>query len=361
MRFALKKILDNFSFKRHVFSVICMYSSVCLANDCNTSQEMPTLKAKEEVSTPKNIQIITDFLYWTISESGSDVWSEVITSHGNASSDDLRAVDFGWDPGFRVGVDYKTNHDSWDTELTYTWFYTKGQDHVNSSPGTVHSSYTGGFLIDNTTGVGISGPSYQSAKIAWKVHFGMFDWDLGRRYQVTKSVSLRPFLGLKGGWIDQTIESTWFNPDLSSFPAALPFSVGYENLKNDFWGIGPVFGLDSKWCLYSKSQNFLNLLGDLSGAVMYGHWKFKDVYQNDIAQKIHVGSSPINGGATMIRFFMGLGWDIHFSQNRYQLSSKIGYEMQCWLDQLQYYSFTGGRLSNELTLQGGTLEFTFAF
>ncbi len=356
MRFALKKTSYRPSLRRWFFSTILVCSSVYL----EASQETLPVLEKEESLKP-NVQVSADFLYWTAREAGSDVWAEVITSHGTTSLDDLRAVSFGWDPGFRVGVGYKTRYDFWDTKFTYTWFYTKGKDQVNSSAGTVHSSYTGGFLIDNTTGVGISGPAYQAAKIAWKIRFNIFDWELGRKYQATKSLSFRPFLGLKGGWINQSINSSWFNPDLTTFVGAEPFSVGYENLKNDFWGIGPSFGVDSKWCLYSGTSNSLNLFGNLSGALMYGHWKFKDVYQNDIGQKINVGSSPISGGATMGRLVMGLGWDVHLYKGRYLLSSKIGYEAQCWLDQLQYYSFTGGRLVNELTLQGGTLEFTFAF
>lgn len=94
---------------------------------------------------------------------------------------------------------------------------------------------------------------------------------------------------------------------------------------------------------------------------MYGHWTFGDVYKNDIQQKVSIKVPNINGGATMIRTLMGFGWDTNFCKDRFHFSARLGYEMQFWLDQLQFYSFDTGRLSNELTLQGGTLDLRFDF
>ncbi len=36
--------------------------------------------------------------------------------------------------------------------------------------------------------------------------FDMFDWELGRSYFVSNYLVLVPHFGIKGGWIDQTIE-----------------------------------------------------------------------------------------------------------------------------------------------------------
>ena len=94
---------------------------------------------------------------------------------------------------------------------------------------------------------------------------------------------------------------------------------------------------------------------------MWGHWSFADVFQNDLSQQVSVELQNIKSGSSMLQMFMGFGWDTNFRQNRYRFSTKLGYEMQFWFDQLQFYSFTAGRLVNELTLQGGTLEFYFDF
>ncbi len=293
-------------------------------------------------------------LVWTAREVGSDCWAEVITT----SSNKLKEVHFGWDPGFRVGLGYGMHYDQWDTQAYFTWFHTRGSDHVSSTPGSVFSTFLGNFYVDNATGAGISGPSYQKADIGWSIRFNMFDWELGRNYWVSRALALRPFLGIKGGWIDQSIHSTWHNPALTG---AQFFSKGEENIKNDFWGIGPSAGVNMKWNLLTRPCHSLYLFGDFSGALMWGHWSFRDLFRNNIQQRVKVDLENIKSAATMVRAFTGFGWSANLKQDRYRFSAKLGYEAQCWLNQLQFYSFIGGRLDTALTLQGGSFEISFDF
>lgn len=302
--------------------------------------------------------VFADLLVWTAREAGTDCWAEVLTSNSSAKSNEIHGVRFSWNPGLRVGLGYGMKHDEWDTQAYYTWFKTDGTDHISSTPASVHSAFLGNFYVDNSQGGGLSGPSYQKAGVLWKIHFNMLDWDVGRHFYITQTLSLRPFLGAKGGWIDQMIHTKWENPHLTSGPY---YFLGSENLKNDFWGVGPQAGLNTRWIVFSSLTHSLHLFGDFSGSIMWGHWSFADVFNNDLQQKIVIKLQSMNGGASMLRAFMGLGWDVHFNQNQCLFSAKLGYETQFWLDQLQFYSFTGGRLDNELTLQGGTFEICFDF
>lgn len=309
----------------------------------------------------RSFDIFANLIVWTAREAGADCWAQVLTTTSSSSVNDLLEIDFKWDPGFRVGIGYGMGWDQWDTKAYYTWFHTKGKDFVSGLPGTVHSSFVGNFYVSNPNGLGLSGPSYERAHINWTIHFDMFDWDLGRNFWVSKSLALHPFAGLKGGWIHQSIHSVWENPAFvgPQFVNPQPFGTGLEKVKNHFSGIGPSFGINSKWNLHESSRQLLNLFGDFSGALMWGHWMFRDFFDNDIGEHISVGMQNINSGATTIRAFMGLGWEIYW--NQWHLSTKLGYETQFWLNQLQYYSFIGGRLSHQLTLQGGTFEFAFDF
>jgi hypothetical protein len=308
-----------------------------------------------------NFTIFADLLVWTAKESGSDNWAEVITTNGLTENCDIRQVHFGWDPGFRVGVGYGMRHDQWDTQFYYTWFHTQGNDRVSSRPGSVFSSYTGNFYVDNPTGIGISGISYQKARVRWMIQFDMLDWELGRSFWISKALSIRPFVGLKGGWIHQSIHTKWQTPSPPPNIVLIDFHTARENLKNHFGGLGPCGGLDTKWDVFVRQNHTLSLFGDISGAIMWGHWTFGDVYKNDIGQEVVIKTSSFNSGASMLRTLMGFEWDAFFNRGRFHFSTKLGYEMQFWLDQLQYYSFDTGRLSNVLTLQGGTLEFRFDF
>lgn len=306
-----------------------------------------------------NFDLFASLIVWTAREAGSDCWAEVITTEGSASSNVLRPVHFDWDPGFKVGVGYGIKESRWDTQAYYTWYNTCGKDSVSSAPGTVHSTFTGNFYVDNAHGSGISGPAYQKASIDWGIHFNIFDWELGHNFYISKALDLRPFLGAKGGWIYQSIDTKWYNPDLSTlqFLGSPYYSVGTEKVNNNFWGLGPQAGINTKWLLFAKQGQSFNIIGDFSGAMMWGHWSFGDVFQNTIGQEVFVDFASLNNGATMMKSFLGFGFDTYFRKNRFHLSLKLGYEAQFWLDQLQFYSFVGGRLVNTLTLQGGTLEF----
>ena len=302
--------------------------------------------------------IFAAFLLWTAREAGADAWAEAIVSEPSSISNDLQQVDFRWDPGFRVGLGYFMKSNPWDTKFYYTRFHTTGKDDASRGPGSIHSTFLGNFYVDNPLGLGISGPSYESASINWRIHYDIFDWELGCRLSLSKSLVLRPFVGVKGGWINQHIHTKWNNPDL---PADEFFNEGIEDIENDFWGIGPDLGIDTKWILGSFRNQAFSLFGDFSGALMWGHWSFSDEFSNDLNQKVDVNLQDINSGATMVRAFMGLGWDAKIKKGCKRVTMRLGYEMQFWFNQLQYYSFTGGRLDNQLTLQGGTLEFCLDF
>lgn len=358
---ALTRTLKILHFHSLFIAMICLAISLHAEASCECEEECengwPNVSARTYPHCSE-FDLFVDLIIWTTREAGADCWAEVITTDRFASSNDLREVHFGWDPGFRVGLSYGMQHDQWDIQAHYTRFHTQGDDHVSSKPGAVHSTFLGNFYVDNPDGLGLSGPAYQKASITWTILFNMFDGGLGRNFWVSKALALRPFLGVKGGWIHQSIHSKWNNAQLLGFQL---FHVGTENLKNNFWGVGPEVGINTKWNLFAGPCHCFSLFGDFSGALMWGHWSFGDLFENDVHEQVSIHLPNLNSGASMFRTWMGFVWDVSFGQDRYRFSTKLGYEMQFWLDQLQFYSFTGGRLDNELTLQGGTLEFCFNF
>ncbi|MEI6242972.1 MAG: Lpg1974 family pore-forming outer membrane protein [Chlamydiota bacterium] len=342
-------------------AIFVLFATLLSAEDSSkpleTSNGLPNISARFHPNTT-SFDIFAAPLFWTAEEIGTDCWAEVLDASTAPTYDDIQSLHFRWNLGFRVGLGYGMQHDSWDTQTSYTSFQTHGKDHLSLGNGMVHSAFLANFYVANTSGQGFSGPSYESASIHWSIGFHMLDWELGRNFLVSKALALRPFVGLKGGWIHQSIHTKWIHPDL---PEAELFDMGWENLKNNFWGIGPEGGINTKWILLNRQNHLFSLFGNLSGAIMWGHWSFSDVFKNDIHQQIIIGSQSFNSAAWMFRIFTGLQWEASLQQNRYQFTTKLGYEMQFWLNQLQFYSFTGGRQDNLLTLQGGSLEFCFDF
>lgn len=308
-------------------------------------------------------RLSADLLIWTAKEAGADNWAEEITTEGlllPSRANRLREVQFPWDPGVRVSAVYQPCCCDWDTRFSYTRFNTQGKDNAAGAPGSIHSTFLGNFYVGNTQGLGISGPSYQSAGIRWGIDFNILDWDIGWNFCLGEAVECRPFVGLKGGGITQSIYSTWEYPTADPPLDPPDFTVGTENIRNNFWGVGIQAGADFKWRPFCCSYPDFYLFGDFSGAILYGHWSFSDRFRKDTGSEVVVSVESLMSSSAMVRSFMGCAWEC-FKSDQLQFSIRVGFEMQVWLDQLRFYSFTGGRLGNQLSLQGGTIEFNFGF
>ncbi len=309
------------------------------------------------------MDVFADLLVWSAQESGAGDWGQRFRTNANGEKINIEIleVSFDWDVGFRGGIGSGLGHDEWDTRLYYTWFRTRGKDNASAPNGEVTSPYIGNFYVNNSVGSG-DGPSYRSASMDWTIRFNMFDWELGRRYCVSSALTLRPFIALKGGWIHQKIRTKWKTPVPSpQIPDPDAFGTAREDLKNNFWGVGPCGGLNTKWQIAAVNCHIFSIVGDFSAAILYGHWNFSDVYKNEVPHKVSLDLPKINGGATTITSFLGFRWDALEIKERIDLSVRLGYEVQFWLDQLQFVTFNTGRLSNGLTLQGGTLHVELHF
>ena len=287
-----------------------------------------------------------DFLYWYPSEEIASIWADEIASVGNTKSWKAQGFDFKWDYGFRLGLGYNLVYDGWDIAFYWTWFRTDTTHTLSSKPNvTLRPEFFAAFLSFDT-------PKSMSAN--WDLFFNMFDLELGRCFWPSKNVSLRPFLGIKGGWINQSIHAKYYDLIVDSlFPTTLSAK---EELENDFWGIGPVGGVNSVWKMFGSASKFFNLFGDFSVATMWGSWSCSDVYKSQLPKTSSVNTNDSALGALMFRGFAGVGWDIDLYQKRSHFALKIGYEMQLWLNQLRIATFQLQRLHDDLTLQGLTLN-----
>ncbi|MEK6249209.1 MAG: Lpg1974 family pore-forming outer membrane protein, partial [Planctomycetales bacterium] len=256
---------------------------------------------------------------------------------------------FAWKPGIRVGMGMVLQ-DDFDVKFSYTNFNTTA---TNQAAGEVYSGFLGNFYVDNSDGTQF-GPHYGSANINWDFSFQNFDLEIGRTSSIGSAL-LRPFVGIKGAIIKQAIRSRWRDPIDTLDPLKIyTFTTASENLEQDYWGIGPSFGVEATVPIYTGSDYSLQLFAAPSGALMYGHWQFSDHYENDESTTVDINLSPIDGLSTMLRGMIGIEWTQHFS--RITTSVRLKYETQIWLNQMQFYSLSMGRLNNLMSLQGGVLD-----
>lgn len=305
---------------------------------------LPNTQVKEP-----GLDIFCDFLYWHATQNVP--WSQTFSpSTSDPSFVQFNSLSYGWDPGFRAGIGYTMEHGGWDTQIYYTWFRTSSFDYLSVTTEDLVSIFSGASL--SVTDL------YKSGSVNWNILFNMFDWNLGCLFSLKNNLTLRPFMGAKGGWIHQTIKTQWDNPDLPILHVNL---TAKEHLENNFWGVGPKAGLNGKWNFLVRRNHSIGLIGDIQAAFLWGHWSFKDFFSNSLKEIIPSYYKPKLMGDIVFDFLMGLNWDITFRQNKSHFSAKLGYEFQDWINQYQLFEVADGSNQKSLYLQGVSLDLLLGF
>jgi hypothetical protein len=284
-----------------------------------------------------------DYLYWFPSEEVNSIWASIISVGFDTSTWGLPGFNFTWSPGFRIGTGYDFSYDQWSSNLTWTWFRTQ-QSHTLVAPANtiISPEFDAAFLsFDNA----------QKLKGNWTLLFNMWDWNLSRSYRVSKSLSLEPFLGIKAGTIRQAIRAHYYDLTIDT---VLTTNQGKERLKNNFWGIGPMGGINTKWQIRKFGCHHFHLFGDFSMATLWGSWTCRDHFHSTASQTFTIKTKNSSLGAPMFRGFLGLGWDLKLPTS--QLATKVGFETQVWMNQLRIATLQVQRLHGDLTLQGLTFN-----
>lgn len=314
-----------------------------------TPSGLPNISTRTDVNSG-NVDIFADFLVWFASEETASIWSNIFTVGNNTSSFEAKGLEFDWDCGFRLGAGYNFVYDQWDTQLYWTWYRTDERDNVAPQPNaTVIPEFESGLL---------PGKNATSASIRWSLLFNMIDWELGRKFWVSKNLSLRPFIGLKGGWIHQSIQLQLSGLIVQN---VLTTNFGKERLKNNFWGIGPSAGVNTLWRLRDFGTHFPSFFGDFSAAMMWGTWNLSDRYHDTIGDDITTRFKKLTLGEITFRGFVGVGWDVDIGKSNCHFATRLGYEMQLWINQLRLATLQLLPLHGDLTLQGITWNFRFDF
>lgn len=301
----------------------------------------PSARAKTQ---PKTIDMSIEALYWYTAENID--WAFTLYQNNTTVQTDYKAFVFQWAPGFRIGLGYNMEHDLWDTQASYTWFQSKA------------SGATGGPVTPGFFSVRLSAlEPFSNGHANVNLHYNMFDWDLGRAFFVSRHLLLRPSLGMKAGWITQTIHSDWERANFIG-----PYSIfAAENLKQSFKGGGPKGGITSKWFLTGTQNRGFSLISTVETGYLWGHWSIQDHYEDTLATTISTITTPRSFGCFMLHCFMGFGWDVNFDRDRAHFSSKLGYEIEDWFNQCQFFTDIDGAQNNDLILQGLRANLGFDF
>lgn len=292
----------------------------------------------------RTVDLFAQALYWYTDETIE--WAFTLSHSQNVTQSNYKTFTFDGAPGFRVGLGYNMEHDQWDTRASYTWFQSKARDDASGS-------VTSAFLAARLSLL----EPYSTGEASLHLHYNIFDWDLGRGFLVSKHLFLRPLIGLKGGWIHQTLRSDW---TILNFFGPHTFSAS-ENIKHHFYGVGPKGGVTGKWCFGNIEEQCFSLIGRFETGYLWGHWSIQDEFIDNLDTVISVKTSDRNFGAFVLHAFFGFGWDCNFNCDQSHVSINFGYEIEDWFNHFQIYSDVSGSQNNDLILQGLNLSLRFDF
>lgn len=296
-----------------------------------------------------------DVLYWHVKMGGTEYcYTDQDPQATLPLAGAMQENSFDWDFGFRVGLGYNFQHDSWDTFLNYTYYRTSDFD--KSVAG------FGGSLVPLKGTPSITGDTnltYASeASSDYSFDFDNVDLELGRNYFISRSLSFRPHFGLRSSWIDLTQNSSFTGGNVLGDNLLQV----YDN--NNFWGIGPRAGVNSKWYL---TKGF-GIIGNISGSLLYGYYKVQH-NENDTANL----SNEIKINGNMHRFapnaqlLLGLSYDKYIFNDKQHIGVSLGWEiLYYWRvnqmiksDDFQVLKYE--RYSEDAALYGVTLDFRWDF
>jgi hypothetical protein len=291
-----------------------------------------------------------ELLYWQSNMGSLDYGitsgSTTAITHGH-----VKNPHFSWDWGFRLGLGYKLPHDKWDLFAGWTYVHGHAGGHAGSSDGVVFPAWASPF--------GFTGSSFyaNSAKAHWSMRLNMADIELGRNCFVSKWLSIRPFIGVRGLVIDQDYTVRYAGGTVA------PDATEKVLLDTDFWGAGIRMGFDSLWGLGKG----LGIYGNGSASLLSGNF---DVHEKGKMEGMRLFDikNDVDNLVAAADLALGLQWDYLFSEDRFHFGVKFGWEFNLFFDQNQLFNFISSKnpgalnfKDDDLTFQGLTLGFRFDF
>ena len=311
-----------------------------------------------QVDNGWNLFLNTEFLWWVAKEDGlyyaqSGYWNQATDAiPPNGAMDfqgHLQKVKPLWRPAFRLGFGGNMSYDEWDLFLNWTWFSSEAR---KSSHGSLLTLW-GHPDIDAP---GSTATFAHYAKGKWDLLYNVLDLEMGRSFWVGKHFSLRPFMGVRGAWIDQHFKIHY------SYATA-PSTSGHLRMKSDFEGGGVRAGVDARFALF----NGWSFYGIASASMLYGFFDcdFRESWQN---KRIAKTGDGFRQATSAMQMAFGVRWDTYVHRDRYHFGLYAGWEQNIWygINKMNHYfgQLQEGnlqQLNNDLCLQGGTFGVRFDF
>ena len=318
---------------------------------------------RPNVADGYDLFITADALLWQAHEGGLGfaVESDQNSAATPLDHSSVENPHFEYEWGFRLGVGYNMKHDGWD--LYGNWTHIDMESH-HEEEGVDSDDFLWPVWIHPASP--FAGYSVNEAEAHWKMHLNIADLDLGREFFTSKWLTLRPHVGLRSAWIKQRYDVDY--EEFYNSSNVLSANEVDVDMRNNYWGLGPKFGIDTQWGLGSGWSIF----GDASFSLLYGffHTYFHELDRglNNIGVPYAAVNNSYRQSVAITDLQLGLRWDHMFDKDHYHFGLQAGWEHHMFFSQNQMTRFVdnaekGNFLQNQgdLTTQGWTLSARFDF
>ena len=290
------------------------------------------------------LEFFGDVLYWQATEPVD--WT---MNTNNSTTDQFVAfenVAYHFSPGFRVGAGLGPESE-WGVKLSYTRFYTTTEE---TAAGIVTPVFLG-----NRLSLFLMNPSnYDSGSVQSVIDYNVLDLDFGKSFCPVESLQVRPVLGLRGAWINQTFDTEF----QGTWPQLSLVQTSDEHITNRFWGIGPKLGIENSLNLWSGEKCQIDLAVNFYTAYLLGCWAINDVTidtKNGVPSRFEVPIDDRRFGALTFQAMVG----VNLKYGNWNVTA--GYEFNDWLNQCQIFDDATGPHNNDLVVQGLSIRVGYRF
>ncbi len=296
----------------------------CNPSPCKPEYCQPECVSECECDTNDNeFNIYGELLYWTPSLRGlqSAFGNTSIATVANTPTFTTTTITESdvkphskWSPGWRVGADFVFGC---CLDLAADWTHFDG--HASHKSGGQHGR--------------------------WNIKYDVIDLTLGSFWYTSPCFYFKPFIGVRGAIIHQTLTSHLETLVTSS--AGSNITLTDMNDKENFWGVGPELGIEANWCIGWN----LSLYAMFDVVTYYGNVKATNHDTDTFTRTANVTN------ATSKDWFNNIGTDgavgIRWDTIWYQCGYDITCMLKLGLEQHRIYDFSNLGSDGTLSLDGG--------
>lgn len=318
-----------------VFIVIFAATGFCdMANTPPTEsvpsrEEKPTMTggysapARIDVQGKWDFFLSVSFLYWTAKEDGVSV----ANFRNNIPPMIISYTDmhFAYKPAFKVAFGMNAgNHDEWTIGGDYIRFHST--DHAKTSiPQIWNVVLRPTYISPNIHYQLTDGYSFLSCFGKWENKIDLIDMHVSRPFYLGKKLIFSPYLGLRGGWLDQSYFGNFTATNLHN--TSLLFLLNSQS-KQKTWLLGPRVGIVSDWLL----RYGIRIFGDVFGSLCYQ--KFNNNYHDaDDFGSFSFARRKTSAITPNLQVDLGLGYGTYLCKDKYHFDLTAGYDFQIFWNQ----------------------------